>query len=87
MEVFLPLYAGVPPAGYWPAWSQCGSLEGYKTQTTIEEEEKTTIKLQYFKTSVISIHTTLTPCHYIIMWLKTVVCQAKWQPQTLLLNM
>lgn len=29
---FLPLYVGVPPAGYWPAWFQSGSLGGYKTQ-------------------------------------------------------
>lgn len=28
-----PLYANVPPAGYWPALSQCVSPGGYKAKT------------------------------------------------------
>ena len=28
IQVFSPLYAGVPRAGCWPVWSQCESLEG-----------------------------------------------------------
>lgn len=82
MHVFSPLYEGVPPAGCLPAWSQCGSLGGYKTNRTIKERRRN--------------HKTVMPWDLLVFFPQTPFwhlpskgsCLAGyWQAQTLSLNM